>query len=125
MSRKEHIIRSYINAYNQFDIPGMVANLHDNIVFKNIQDGETNLLLQGKKEFRQQAELTKTYFKERQQNITSVKHSEDHTEIEIDYYAVLAADMPNGLKKGNELRLSGKSIFKFSDDRIIELTDIS
>lgn len=49
MSRKEHIIRSYINAYNQFDIPGMVANLHDNIVFKNIQDGETNLLLQGKK----------------------------------------------------------------------------
>ena len=125
MSRKEHIIRSYINAYNQFDIPGMVANLHDNIVFKNIQDGETNLLLQGKKEFRQQAELTKTYFKERQQNITSVKHSEDQTEIEIDYYAVLAADMPNGLKKGNELRLTGKSIFKFSDDRIIELTDIS
>ncbi|OBS14883.1 hypothetical protein ATE49_19825 [Elizabethkingia miricola] len=125
MSRKEHIIRSYINAYNQFDIPGMVANLHDNIVFKNILDGETNLLLQGKKEFRQQAELTKIYFKERQQNITSVKHSEDHTEIEIDYYAVLAADMPNGLKKGNELRLSGKSIFKFSDDRIIELTDIS
>lgn len=125
MSRKEYIIRSYINAYNQFDIPGMVANLHDNIVFKNIQDGETNLLLQGKKEFRQQAELTKTYFKERQQNITSVKHSEDHTEIEIDYYAVLAADMPNGLKKGNQLRLSGKSIFKFSDDRIIELTDIS
>ncbi|KUY19968.1 hypothetical protein BAZ12_03120 [Elizabethkingia miricola] len=125
MSRKEHIIRSYINAYNQFDIPGMVANLHDNIVFKNIQDGETNLLLQGKKEFRQQAELTKTYFKERQQNITSVKHSEDHTEIEIDYYAVLAADMPNGLKKGNQLRLTGKSIFKFSDDRIIELTDIS
>lgn len=125
MSRKEHIIRSYINAYNQFDIPGMVANLHDNIVFKNIQHGETNLLLQGKKEFRQQAELTKTYFKERQQNITSVKHSEDHTEIEIDYYAVLATDMPNGLKKGNELRLTGKSIFKFSDDRIIELTDIS
>ena len=124
MSRKEHIIRSYINAYNQFDIPGMVANLHDNIVFKNIQDGETNLLLQGKKEFRQQAELTKTYFKERQQNITSVKHSEDQTEIEIDYYAVLAADMPNGLKKGNELKLTSKSIFKFSDDRIIELTDI-
>lgn len=124
MSRKEHIIRSYINAYNQFDIPGMVANLHDNIIFKNIQDGETNLLLQGKKEFRQQAELTKTYFKERQQNITSVKHSEDQTEIEIDYYAVLAADMPNGLKKGNEFRLTGKSIFKFSDDRIIELTDI-
>ncbi|CAM3429770.1 nuclear transport factor 2 family protein [Elizabethkingia occulta] len=125
MSRKEHIIRSYINAYNQFDIPGMVANLHDNIIFKNIQDGETNLLLQGKKEFRRQAELAKMYFTERQQNITSVKHSEDQTEIEIDYFAVLSADMPNGLKKGNTLKLTGKSIFKFLDDRIIELTDIS
>lgn len=125
MSRKEHIIRSYINAYNQFDIPGMVANLHDNIIFKNIQDGETNLLLQGKKEFRRQAELAKMYFTERQQNITSVKHSEDQTEIEIDYFAVLAADMPNGLKKGNTLKLTGKSIFRFLDDRIIELTDIS
>ena len=125
MSRKEHIIRSYINAYNQFDIPGIVANLHDNIIFKNIQDGETNLLLQGKKEFRRQAELAKMYFTERQQNITSVKHSEDQTEIEIDYFAVLAADMPNGLKKGNTLKLTGKSIFKFLDDRIIELTDIS
>ena len=98
MSRKEHIIRSYINAYNQFDIPGMVANLHDNIVFK-IFRMEKPICFTGKKEFRQQAELTKTYFKERQQNITSVKHSEDHTEIEIDYYAVLATDMPNGLKR--------------------------
>ena len=98
MSRKEHIIRSYINAYNQFDIPGMVANLHDNIVLK-IFRMEKPICFTGKKEFRQQAELTKTYFKERQQNITSVKHSEDHTEIEIDYYAVLATDMPNGLKK--------------------------
>ena len=98
MSRKEHIIRSYINAYNQFDIPGMVANLHDNIVLK-YSGWRNQSAFTGKKEFRQQAELTKTYFKERQQNITSVKHSEDHTEIEIDYYAVLATDMPNGLKR--------------------------
>ena len=77
----------------------MVANLHDNIVFKNIQDGETNLLLQGKKSSDSRQSSLKFTSKERQQNITSVKHSEDHTEIEIDYYAVLAADMPNGLKK--------------------------
>jgi hypothetical protein len=34
-------------------------------------------------------------------------------------------DFPNGLQKGQELDLTGKSIFKFSGDTIIKLTDIS
>jgi hypothetical protein len=38
---------------------------------------------------------------------------------------VLAKDLPNGLKKGQELNLSGKSIFKFSGNKITSLTDLS
>jgi hypothetical protein len=37
----------------------------------------------------------------------------------------LNMDFPNGLKKGNELILKGKSVFKFLDNKIIKLTDIS
>ena len=55
----------------------------------------------------------------------SFKHLSDETEIEIDYYAVLGMDFPNGLKRGDELKLKGKSIFKFLNDKIIKLTDIS
>ena len=34
-------------------------------------------------------------------------------------------DFPNGLKKGQELNLIGKSIFEFDGDKIIKLTDVS
>jgi hypothetical protein len=47
------------------------------------------------------------------------------SEIEIEYYAVLAMDFSNGMKKGNEIRLNGKSIFVFKNNKIIRITDFS
>ena len=126
MEGRERIIRNYIEGYNQFDVDKMVADLHENITFENIQDGEVNMSLTGKAAFRRQAEQAKTYFTNRRQVIKSIAHSGEETKIEIDYYAVLAIDFPNGLKKGQELHLKGESVFKFSgSDKVIKLTDIS
>jgi hypothetical protein len=55
----------------------------------------------------------------------SVKHTGDKTEIEIDYSAIAAMNFPNGLQKGEELVLKGKSVFTFKNNKIITLTDIS
>ena len=123
MIDKEKIIRSYIDGYNQFDIDKMVADFDDNIVFENIQNGETSMSLFGLVAFKQQAEQAKLYFSERTQTIKSFIHSENMTEIKIDYAAVLGMDFPNGLKKGQELNLNGKSIFEFDRAKIIKLTD--
>lgn len=125
MIDREKIIKNYIEGYNQFDIDKMVTNFDESIVFENIQDGEKNMSLIGLKEFREQAEQAKAYFTERTQTIKSFVHSETTTEIEIDYNAILNMDFPNGLKKGQELNLVGKSIFKFNKDKITRLTDIS
>lgn len=125
MKEREAKIRNYIEGYNQFDVDKMVAQFHENIVFKNIQNGETTMTLSGLGAFRQQAEQAKQYFSEREQTITAFRHGEAETEIDIDYRAVLAIDLPNGMKKGQEMRLSGKSIFEFSGDEIIGLTDVS
>ena len=125
MTDREKIIKNYIDGYNQFDIDKMVADFDDNIVFENIQNGETNMSLNGLTEFRNQAEQAKTYFTERTQSIKSLNHFDNHTEIEIRYRAILAMDFPNGLKKGQELSLLGKSIFEFQKKKIIRLTDIS
>ncbi len=103
----------------------MVTDFDENIVFENIQNGEINMSLTGLAEFRQQAEQAKAYFSKRTQKIKSFVHSEITTEIEINYNAILAMDFPNGLKKGHELNLVGRSIFEFSADKIIQLTDIS
>ena len=125
MKEREAIINNYIDGYNHFDVDKMVANFDDNIVFENVSNGETNMSLMGVKAFREQAELAKSYFSIRTQTIKSFVHQEDETQIEIEYKAILAIDFPNGVKKGDELNLKGKSNFKFFGDRIIQLTDIS
>lgn len=125
MIDREKIIKNYIYGYNHFDIEKMVADLDNDIVFENIQNGIINMSLTGLTAFRQQAEQAKTYFSERTQIIKSFKHNDNITEIEIDYNAILEMDLPNGLKKGQELNLTGKSFFEFKGDKIIKLTDLS
>ena len=122
---REEIIQNYIEGYNQFDIKKMIADFDDEITFENVQNGQINLSLKGMNAFRQQAELAKNYFVTRQQQIKSFKHLDNQTEIEIDYKAVLAIGFPNGLKSGQELSLTGKSVFDFAGDKIIKLTDLS
>ena len=125
MKSKEEMIRNYIAAYNTFDIDGMLADLDENIKFVNVSNGVTDMTLNGLTAFREQAEQAKNFFSKRTQEIKSVVHKEEEIEIAIDYHGVLAADLPNGLKKGDELNLQGRSVFRFSGDKIIELTDIS
>ncbi len=122
---RDKIIRDYINAYNNFDIEKMLTNIDVQIKFENISDGTTNMTLTDLNSFRKQAEQAKDLFTTRRQTIKSWTHQENSIEIQIEYDAVLAIDLPNGLKKGDNLNLRGKSIFKFSGDKIIELTDIS
>lgn len=125
MKEREEIILNYIRGYNEFNISKMVADFSDEITFENIQNGQTSITLNGIEEFKSQAETAKNYFSERQQKIKSFRHDQDKTEIEIGYFGVLAADFPNGMKKGQELTLTGKSIFIFKDKKVIKLTDIS
>ena len=125
MNDREKIVKNYIDGYNQFNCDKMLMDFDENVVFVNIQEGEVGMSLTGLKALRQQAEQAKNYFTARTQTIKSFKHLGDETEIEIDYYAILAMDFPNGLKKGDELKLKGKSIFRFLNNKIIKLTDIS
>ena len=122
---REKIIKDYITAYNNFDIEKMLTHLDEQIKFENISNGVTNMTLTDLNSFREQAEQAKKIFTTRKQTIKSWTHQDNLTEIEIEYNAVLAIDLPNGLKKDDILNLEGKSIFKFSKGKIIELTDIS
>lgn len=71
---KEHqkqIIVNYIESYNEFDIKGMTKDLHKDIIFENISNGNVDLRTAGIKKFINQAESAKQYFKKRQQTIKS------------------------------------------------------
>jgi hypothetical protein len=125
MSTREIIITDYIDAYNHFDIERMLLHLDEAVLFENISGGAVNLSLDGLAAFKEQAVEAANLFSQRKQTIISWRHDEQMTEVEISFHAVLAADLPNGLKKGAELNLQGKSVFRFSGDKIIGLKDFS
>ncbi|MFC0518748.1 nuclear transport factor 2 family protein [Mucilaginibacter angelicae] len=125
MQHRELIISNYVKAYNSFDVAGMLKDLAPAIKFQNISNGDVNMELNGIEAFQNQAQQATQLFESREQIIRSFKHTGNKTEIAIDYNAVLATDLPNGLKKGDELNLKGHSIFTFDDDKIIGIMDIS
>lgn len=126
MRDKQQIIKDYIQGYNDFNIDQMLKDLDPKITFKDIQDNRTVINLQGKSAFEKQAYCSGDYFSSRKQTIESIhKDSKKIYTLEITFEAVLKTDLPNGLKKGQQITLKGKSIFEFKNDKIISLTDIS
>ena len=120
------IVIHYINAYNAFKPKEMCLHMAEDVVFENVQDCNITMSLKGKDAFLEQAMSVLDLFATRKQTITSILHRGNISEIKVDYDAKIAIDLPNGLKKGQELRLKGRSIFGFSEDgKIMKLLDVS
>ena len=122
---REKLISAYIEAYNSKDVDGMMAPLNDKVVFENFSSGEKTLAIEGKSAFRKQAQEALAYFSQRKQILESIRHLDRETEVEISYWAISAIDFPNGIKKGQELNLKGKSVFRFSNEKISSIQDYS
>jgi len=119
------IIEHYIQSYNNFDIKGMIRGLHEEVIFQNVSNGKVDVRTEGIDQFKTQAEAATSYFKTRKQTITSWAFEGDSVTINIDYVAVLAIDLPNGMKAEDTLQLTGKSIFQFQNGKIIRIIDES
>jgi ketosteroid isomerase-like protein len=122
---KRALIERYLDSYNRFDVKGMMAVVHRDIEFKNVSDGEINAGASGQDEFRMLAEQSRRLFSWRRQTITKFESDGCGASIEVDYVAVLVADLPNGMKAGETLHLTGRSVFEFRDGKIYRLTDYS
>ena len=122
---KRTVIERYLNAYNSFDIDGMMSTIHPEIEFKNISGGEVNSTASGTVEFKKLAEQSKSLFSSRKQTIINFSAKDDQAFIDVDYEGTLSSDLPNGMKAGETLRLNGRSEFTFRDGKIYRITDIS
>jgi len=127
MSADPHraLVERYLNAYNSFDIPGMLSVLDPAIEFRNVTNGEITAAADGIEEFRKLAEHAAELFSSRRQTITSYAADGDRVTIAIDYHGVLAADLSPELRAGDTLRLSGRSTFVVRDGRITSIIDES
>lgn len=103
----------------------MLKNVHPQVEFKNISAGVVNASANGVAELRTLAQQSLPLFSERHQKIESLELQGSMAVATIAFRAVVAADLPNGLKKGQVLNLSGRSEFEFQDGAILKITDIS
>ncbi|MFP4091896.1 MAG: nuclear transport factor 2 family protein [Cyclobacteriaceae bacterium] len=124
-TRHQEMIENYIKAYNAFDIEGMCRDMHEDVVFQNVSNGEVNLETKGLPAFKEQAQKAKEIFSAREQKITEIQQADDAATVSIAYTGVLAVDLSEQMKAGDTLRLQGKSTFHFQDDKIIRIVDES
>jgi len=124
-TQAEKLVDSYIEAYNGFDVPGMLACLHPDVQFEHSTNGDVTVRLDGKAAFEAQATRAAAWFSERTQHITAFRWQEEQVEAAIDYFAITATDLPNGLKAGTTLQFSGRSVFSFRDELIAFIQDFS
>ena len=122
---KKDLIESFIRAYNNFDVDGMMVLMHPECSFQNISGGQVTATATGIRQFRELAERAKALFSARSQTIIAYKLEPDSVTVDIDYEGVLRVDLPNGLKAGQTLKLKGQSVFRFRDGLIYELIDYS
>jgi len=121
----QDLIEQYLNAYNTFNIDGMIYYLHENIHFRNISNGEVNAETKGIEEFRALAEQSARIFSQRCQVMKNINLSGDTAEVYIDYEGILFIDLPNGMKAGDTLKLQGRSIYQMKDEKLILIEDYS
>lgn len=118
-------IERYVTAYNAFDVAGMLALLHAEVIFQNVTGGEVTAEAHGIEEFRQLAERSVRLFASRRQTIRDYRSDDERATIHIDYEGVLAEDLSPELRAGDTLRLSGRSTFEFRDGQIARIVDES
>lgn len=122
---KKKLIDRYLDAYNAFDIDGMLAVLSPTITFENYSGGQLTAAANGAEEFKRLAERARTIFDEREQRIVGLVHVDDCLVADIAYRGRLCLDVPDGPAAGSVLELNGRSEFTFDGDRISRIVDRS
>lgn len=125
MTKLPDVIASYIDAYNRKDVDGMLACLSENVLFRNISQGVVSAEAADKATFAEMAKSGVAAFESRKQMVTNAITVADITLLEIDYSAVVAADLPNGWKRGQKLSFAGASAFQIQDGKIVSIVDQS
>ena len=119
------LIEEYLNAYNSFDVDAMVELVDLEIEFRNVSGGDVDTSAIGKDEFRELAQQSVFLFSSRKQTATKFEAEGEVVSVDIDFTGTLATDIPDGMRAGDELRVTGRSEFVFRDEKIYRLTDYS
>lgn len=112
---QSELIDAYISAYNRFDVAGMMATLHEDVVFKHVQNGEVEVTVEGRAPLQGMAEDAAKAFAERRQNVVDLRDEGESVVADIEFVA--------RLHDGPRVQGRGRSVFTFADEKIATITD--
>lgn len=118
-------IARFIEAYNARDVAAMVTFLSPDVHFINKSAGVITAETHGLDEFRDLAQQGVAAFSERRQTVTNCIASDFIVAVRVAYRAVVATDLPNGWKQGQVVEMSGTSVYRLKQAKIVELIDVS
>ncbi len=124
-AKKQDLIQQYLDAYNAFAVDGMMKAIHEDIVFEHVGDGEVSTNAAGAKAFRELAEQSLKLFTSREMKATKFKLEGDGATATIEFTAVLAEDLENGVPAGETIEMTGRSEFEFRSNLIWRIRDFS
>jgi ketosteroid isomerase-like protein len=117
------IIQQYFDAFNRFDVGGMLNLLDDKFKFYLFQNEVLNMEMKGKKQFRELAEPSRDYLSSREQIIISAREVKQGIEVTTSYTAMFAVDLPHNQKAGESTTRESKTIFSLKNGNILEMRE--
>ncbi|SFW55843.1 nuclear transport factor 2 family protein [Luteibacter sp. UNCMF366Tsu5.1] len=120
---RRQLIDRYIEAYNRFDIDGMLATLSDDVRFEHHAGDTLAVATDGKTEFEKLARVGAAMFASRQQTVQSLEERDATIVATIDFHGEIAEDIPDGPGAGTVIEMRGQSEFGFADGRICRVID--
>ncbi|MBK7539535.1 MAG: nuclear transport factor 2 family protein [Myxococcales bacterium] len=122
-------VARYLAAYNAIDVDAMLATMADDIIFDHVSNATESVRTEGKESLEQLARQTASLMSARTQTVRQAVCQEQgeltRCALLVDYEAVVAMDLPDGLERGQVLRLRGASFFELRGDLITRITDLS
>jgi hypothetical protein len=119
------LIDRYIDAYNRIDVDAMLLTLHPAIVFENFAGGQLTVRTQGLVDFERLARSTQPLFSARRQIVTAYSEQGDTASAHILFDGTFAIDLPNGIRAGQSVSMTGRSEFRMHDGLLIRIADYS
>jgi hypothetical protein len=117
------LIEAYLDAYNRFDIEGMLATLSDDVRFEHHSGGQVSVATDGKGDLEKLARVGAAMFASRQQSVVALEEVGDMVVATIDFHGEIAEDIPDGPRAGTVIEMQGSAEFGFSGDRICRVVD--
>jgi hypothetical protein len=116
------MVVDFLEAYNAKDIDKMLADVTSDLVFRHYCDAGVLFKADDKATFEAALREEVGAFKQRSQVVKTAMTLLGSTVLTTQFHAVVAKDLSNGWKAGQEITLPGAAEFQFRDDQIANIT---